>query len=168
MTNKINIAAACLLILIALTGPVSAGEPMVMADRVLVKKSERKLYLLRDGEIIRGYDIDLGGNPLGHKWREGDWRTPEGEYLLDYKLFESAYFLAIHISYPNAADRQRAKERGYFPGGKIMIHGLPTGRKEPERLIGTDWTNGCIAVNNEAMLEIWELVNENTPITILP
>lgn len=156
-------------LMLMLSAPTPA-EDFHLADRVLVKKSERKLYLLHDGEILESYDIHLGGNPLGHKLREGDSRTPEGRYRLDWKNFHSDYFLSIHVSYPNDADRRRAQRRGWQPGGLIMIHGFPSGEAGRRVLDnrGYDWTDGCIAVSNRAMIEIWDRVAEDTPITILP
>jgi murein L,D-transpeptidase YafK len=141
----------------------------IKADRVLIVKGERQLYLLRGGMIFRTYPIDLGRDPDGPKIREGDGRTPEGEYVLDWRNPKSRFYRSIHISYPNWRDSSRARELGVPPGGLIMIHGLPghlpvTSRDDLPR----DWTEGCIAVNNRAMDEIWAAVEDGTPIEILP
>lgn len=133
------------------------------SDRVLVDKSERRLYLMRDGEIWKHYPIALGFAPDGHKQREGDGRTPEGDYVLDWRNPNSSFYLSIHISYPNAEDRARAKAAGADPGGDIFIHGRHRTSAEQN-----DWTFGCIAVTDAAMDEIWQSVPNGTPITIRP
>jgi murein L,D-transpeptidase YafK len=136
---------------------------------VLVLKSERRMLLLRSGEVLREYPISLGDAPSGPKRVLGDGRTPEGVYLLDWRSEDSAYHRAIHISYPNEEDQARADELGVHPGGNIMIHGLPNGEGwigEAHR--GLDWTRGCIAVTDQEMDEIWELVDDGTPIEIRP
>ncbi len=139
------------------------------ADKVVVKKSERKLYLMQADRILASYDIALGFNPVGHKEREGDFRTPEGRYLLDERNPASDFFMSIHVSYPNPEDRRRARSRGVDPGGAIMIHGLPTAMDKPaSHYEGWDWTNGCIAVSNTAMVDIWLTTPADTPIEILP
>jgi len=139
---------------------------------VVVYKAERRLCLLREGDTLRAYRIALGRAPQGHKEKEGDSRTPEGTYVLDYRNPDSKYHLAIHISYPNEADRERARKRGVSPGGDIMIHGYPDGahRSWWSRywFLGRDWTDGCIAVSNEAMGEIWRAVEDGTAIEIRP
>jgi murein L,D-transpeptidase YafK len=139
------------------------------ADSLLIVKSERKLYLLKKGEILRGFDIALGLMPEGPKQREGDFRTPEGRYRLDAKNPNSDYFLSIQISYPNAQDAARARTQGVDPGGQIMIHGQPNQPKYSEaRYQGVDWTDGCIAVSNSDMIDIWLMTDEGTPIEIRP
>jgi murein L,D-transpeptidase YafK len=135
-------------------------------DRVLVVKSERMLYLKSNGEIFRRYPVALGPVPWGHKQQEGDERTPEGRYVLDYKNQESRFYKSIRVSYPNLRDRLRAEELGVSPGGNIMIHGQPEGAEDGAQLF--NWTDGCIAVSNEHMDEIWQLVTVGTPIEILP
>ena len=139
------------------------------AHLVLVQKSARKLSLIRHGKAIKEYSISLGENPVGHKIEEGDKRTPEGVYILDWRRKSDHYFRSIHISYPNQRDKGLAMERGVNPGGMIMIHGIPplyerVGKELKER----DWTDGCIAVTNEEMKEIWNSVPNGTPIFILP
>ncbi len=141
------------------------------ADRVVVRKSERTLQLMHEGRVFREYPINLGGAPKGHKMREGDKRTPEGEYVLDWRNPNSQFFKSIHISYPNQADRDFAQALGFNPGSLIMIHGRPN-RLAPGMIMQDydkiDWTDGCVAVRNEAMEEIWHKVRDGTPITILP
>jgi murein L,D-transpeptidase YafK len=140
-----------------------------VADELIVRKSERKLYLLRAGEVLRSYSIALGANPEGPKQREGDRRTPEGTYRIDWRKPDSDFYLALHISYPNDADLRRASREGADPGGMIMIHGLPNDPKHPRRdYLISDWTDGCIAVSNAAMIDLWMSVPDDTPITILP
>ncbi|MDQ7015633.1 MAG: L,D-transpeptidase family protein [Gammaproteobacteria bacterium] len=141
----------------------------VMADWVILKKASRKLYLMKEGKILKEYNVGLGGNPKGHKQQEGDNRTPEGHYILDWRNPESLYHLSLHVSYPNEEDTRRAKKRGVFAGSNIMIHGQPNGLGWAAKLIQKfDWTEGCIAVKNTEIEEIWKRVGENTPIDILP
>lgn len=140
-----------------------------MADRVVVRKTERRLYLMRGNEVLRSFRIALGLDPKGHKMREGDFRTPEGHYQLVERKADSDYFLAIRISYPNDADIRRSRSRGHDPGGAIMIHGLPNHpTRSMEYYRRSDWTNGCIAVSNSDMVDIWLMTARNTPIEILP
>lgn len=139
------------------------------ADRVLVVKSERKLHLLRNGIVLRSFDISLGKNPVGPKIREGDFRTPEGDYFIDWRNPNSDYYLSMHISYPGPQDVGRASRQGVNPGSMIMIHGLPNDSEPTRRdFLDEDWTDGCIAVSNQAMIDIWLSVADNTPITIRP
>ena len=139
------------------------------ADLVVVHKSLLKMVLYSNTEIIGEYRISLGANPKGHKQQEGDERTPEGDYFLDYKKSDSSFYKSIHISYPNENDKRKAKSRGVNPGGFIMIHGQRNGlgwlSVFTQRF---NWTDGCIAVTNKEMDEIWELVPVGTPIRILP
>ncbi len=139
------------------------------AERVVVRKGARELVLLREGRVMRRYDVALGFAPKGPKRERGDGRTPEGEYVLHGRNAQSKFHRSLRISYPNEEDRARAESRGVHPGGEIMIHGLPEGREE----IGSDhttadWTDGCVAVTNEEMDEIWERVDDGTPIEIRP
>lgn len=139
------------------------------ADRILVLKGERKLHLLRNGIVLRSYDISLGGNPLGTKQQEGDLRTPEGDYVIDWRNPNSDYYLSMHISYPGPQDIGRANRSGVSPGSMIMIHGLPNDSEPTRRdYLDDDWTDGCIAVSNQAMIDIWLSVADHTPITIRP
>ena len=146
-----------------------AQDVTIKADLVVVEKAERAIYLMRDGEVLREYRVALGRNPVGPKIREGDSRTPEGVYRLDWRNPQSRYYRSIHISYPNESDRRRAAERGVPPGGDIMIHGQPPGSPaSPAAQIPWDWTDGCIAVTNGEMDEIWALVDDGTKIEIRP
>ena len=145
-----------------------AGE-FPVADKVIVEKENRKLYLMKNGEAFRTFDIALGVEPVGDKEREGDQKTPEGNYSLDDRNPDSDFFLAIHISYPNSADRADARVKGYDPGGAIMIHGQPNVPTYSAAYYRTqDWTNGCIAVSNSDMIDIWLMTQNDTPIEILP
>jgi murein L,D-transpeptidase YafK len=138
-------------------------------DRILVVKSERKLYLLNAGNIVRTFDVSLGLVPVGPKQREGDFKTPEGVYYLESKNSGSDYFLSLKVSYPNERDRARARERGVDPGGQIMIHGLPNEPRYAEsRYRGWDWTDGCIAVSNSDMIDLWLMTSVATAIEIRP
>ena len=150
----------------AIAGPARIRAP---ADRILVKKSERRLYLLKGGQVIAEYPIRLGLNPTGPKRYEGDYRTPEGRYELVRRNSNSEFFLSLEVSYPNEQDLARARELGMPPGGLIMIHGqpnLPT--KSAEYYASNDWTNGCIAVSNHDMVDIWLRTDLGTPIEIRP
>jgi murein L,D-transpeptidase YafK len=146
--------------------PEAQGQAV---DRILVVKSERKLHLLNAGNIVRSFDISLGLVPQGPKQREGDFRTPEGVYQIEAKHSGSDYFLALKVSYPNAHDRARARAQGVDPGGEIMIHGLPNEPRYAEsRYRGWDWTNGCIAVSNSDMIDLWLMTSVATTIEIRP
>ncbi len=137
------------------------------ADKVLVDKSDEKLYLLKDGTTIAEFSVAFGANPVGHKQQEGDKRTPEGHYLLDYKNADSSFYKAIRISYPNDADKQAAAAKGVDPGGQIMIHGQRNRLGWLSFITQRfNWTDGCIAVTNSEMDQIWNLVSVNTPIEI--
>jgi len=139
------------------------------ADRILIEKAKREMSLLRTGKVLRTYRVALGHNPVGPKTRQGDRRTPEGLYTIDARYAPSEYHRALHISYPNAADRAQARKLGVDPGGDILIHGLPNGLGyigKAHRL--WDWTKGCIAVTDEEIEEIWSLVPNGTPVEIRP
>ena len=142
-----------------------AGEK---ADLVVVDKSERTLWVYQDGKAIRTYrGLQFGDAPRGHKRFQGDEKTPEGRYTLDYANPQSSYYLSLHVSYPNAQDRAYARARGRSPGGDIFLHGQPNGMPFDERVEG-DWTDGCIALSNREIAEIWSLVPDGTPIHIRP
>lgn len=139
------------------------------ADRILVEKSARRMTLFRGGTPLKTYRIALGRAPAGHKMREGDQRTPEGNYVIDRRKADSDFHRALHISYPNPSDVAQATERGVEPGGDIMIHGQPNGRISIGALHRTrDWTAGCIAVTDAQIEEIWRVVPDGTPIEIRP
>ena len=164
--------AAALLLAVALIPAAPApADTLPVIDSIVVDKSLRRLYLIKDGETVRSYAIALGLAPRGHKKREGDYRTPEGGYHISVRKPDSSYMLALQISYPNQADRARAAMDAVSPGGLIMIHGRPirpvNGRRR-DYYASRDWTDGCIAVSNSAMLEIWMMTPIGTPITIHP
>jgi murein L,D-transpeptidase YafK len=139
------------------------------AERVLVDKSDRKLYLLRHEQVIAEYPVKLGLNPYGHKQQEGDFRTPEGKYTLTRRNPRSDFFLAIQLSYPNREDAAWAKENGWRPGGLIMIHGQPNVPKRPADFYANrDWTDGCIALSNADMVDVWLRTATGIPIEIRP
>ena len=150
--------------------PAAFALPMLKPDRILVLKSARKLELLKDGAVLKTYPIALGANPVGPKRVLGDGKTPEGIYTIDGRQPHSHYHLALHISYPNAADRVRAAAGDRDPGGDIEIHGLPgwyEGQLNPVHF-DKDWTNGCISVGDRAIEEIYAAVEIGTPIEIRP
>ena len=143
--------------------------PGTVADRILVEKSARTLSVFRGSALLKTYKVALGPNPKGHKQREGDGRTPEGVYSIDFRKRDSAFHRALHISYPNAQDRQNARRRRVSPGGAIMIHGLPNGSAAVGKAhLLRDWTNGCIAVTNKEIEELWRLIPNGTRIEIKP
>ena len=159
---------ACLALAVLPIVPVVASD-FPQADFVVVEKASRKLHLLRDGEVLRTFRIALGIMPVGDKQEEGDFRTPEGRYVLDMRNPNSEYFLSIRVSYPNSDDVREARSRGVDPGGAIMIHGQPNNPTRSETYYRTqDWTNGCVAVSNSDMIDIWLMTGENTPIEIRP
>ena len=166
MTTRIKISWLSLIVLAP--GLLAAGE-FPVADQVIIDKSDRELYLLSKGEVFRTFRIALGIQPEGDKKEEGDFKTPEGNYVLDTRNPNSDYFLSIHVSYPSAIDRREAQQDGLNPGGAIMIHGQPNVPSRSETYYRTqDWTNGCIAVSNSDMIDIWLMTGENTAIEIRP
>jgi lipoprotein-anchoring transpeptidase ErfK/SrfK len=155
----------------ARTSPAIAMDTRPKADRVVVDKSERKLFLMRNGKPFREFRISLGRAPEGPKLREGDNRTPEGVYTLDWRNPKSGFYKSMHISYPNDDDRLRAQKLGVSPGGNIMIHGehyIPSLSRIYRMARNKDWTEGCIAIHNEDMDELWVTVADGTPIEIRP
>ncbi len=163
--NRI-ILAAMLIAAMALSGCASKfqtyGGPQV--TRVVVYKASRKMYLMHHDKALRSYEFKLGFAPWGHKVREGDGRTPEGDYIIDRRNPNSDFHLSIGISYPNARDMEVARRLGVSPGGDIFIHGTPKPLSRSDR----DWTWGCIAVSNKEMEEIYAMVRNGTRITIYP
>ncbi|MGA2354262.1 MAG: L,D-transpeptidase family protein [Terriglobales bacterium] len=157
------------IILLSLRPVMLAQNSSFNVDRLVVYKRERKLVLLSQGKEVRSYKVALGSEPVGPKSRQGDHRTPEGVYVLDSRNPNSRFYKAFHISYPNARDTAAARKLGVSPGGDIMLHGLP---KEYAWLGKAhtlhDWTDGCVAVTDEEMDEIWKLVRVGTPIEIKP
>jgi murein L,D-transpeptidase YafK len=150
----------------------AADAPLVSsakADRVIVLKKERKLILMNGDKVLRTYRVALGGSPVGAKARQGDHKTPEGTYILDRRNPKSQFYKSIHISYPNAVEAANARKHGFSAGGDIFIHGLPNGYG----FVGAahrlhDWTDGCVAVTNEEIDEIWRAVPDGTPVEIKP
>lgn len=147
----------------------TAAKPAMHADRVLVVKRDHALQLLNHGKVVKAYKVALGGDPVGPKTRQGDHKTPEGVYVLDSRNSHSQFYKSIHISYPTERERAAAHKNGVPPGGDVFVHGLPRGFGyvgAAHRL--TDWTDGCIAVTNEEIDEIWAAVPDGTPIEIRP
>ena len=138
-------------------------------DKILVIKSARRLELISDGKVIRSYRISLGKQPKGPKLQEGDKRTPEGLYWVDWRKRSDKFNLAMHINYPNITDAAKARREGVNPGSMIMIHGTPDSEDNPEELFHTlDWTDGCIAMKNYEMREVWSMVKDGTMVEIRP
>ena len=138
-------------------------------DRILVEKAERKLSILRKGKIIKTYRVALGANPIGAKQEEGDMKTPEGVYTIDYRNPNSDYHLALHVSYPSDEDNARAAVRGVNAGFDIMIHGLPNGQGWMGAVHRQkDWTAGCVAVTDEEIEELWRVTPDGTTVEIRP
>ncbi len=165
LRNKMKYLLPILLLFISCFCSANAQK----VDLVLVKKSAEKMYLFSEGKVLKTYSVSLGANPDGHKEQEGDERTPQGNYVLDYKKEDSSFYKAIHISYPNKIDIEQAKKAGVSPGGQIMIHGQKNGFAWLSGLTQYfNWTDGCIAVTNQEMDEIWNLVDTGTPIEIQP
>jgi murein L,D-transpeptidase YafK len=175
--SRIRILATALLAVLTLSflssGPAIPGEIAPQADgpvdRIVVEKAKRTLTLYRQEREFKSYRIALGRDPVGPKTRQGDQKTPEGLYYVDYKVPNSIYHRALHLSYPNQEDIERARELGVPPGGSIMIHGM----KEDKLWMGDvqylfNWTNGCIALTNREMEEIWDMVPPWTPVEIKP
>lgn len=164
-----TIALTTLVLLI----PMAASRAQVpgnkRADRIVIVKSARTMTLESNGRILRTYKVALGSQPVGAKERQGDHKTPEGEYIVDAKNEHSRFYMALHLSYPNAADRARARSLGASPGGDVEIHGL--GKQygwigARHRLV--DWTDGCIAVTNEEIEQIFRMVSVGTRVEIKP
>jgi murein L,D-transpeptidase YafK len=141
----------------------------IKADAVLVDKSDARLYLMKQGSTFATFPVTFGREPKGHKQQQGDERTPEGHYTLGHKNSNSDFYKSIHISYPNAQDRENARKLGVDPGGDIMIHGQANGWEWAAIIAQLfNWTNGCIALKNPHMDRVWEAVNPGTPIEIRP
>ncbi|HTQ37177.1 MAG TPA: L,D-transpeptidase family protein [Steroidobacteraceae bacterium] len=143
-------------------------QELPVATRVVVYKAARRMDLMHGEQVLRSIRVSLGLVPAGQKERAGDFRTPEGRYYLTRRNPRSDYFLSIQVSYPNDLDLRRAHANGWDPGGSIMIHGLPNRLRREPAYYSRDWTDGCIAVSDSDMLEIWMLTQYNTPIDILP
>jgi murein L,D-transpeptidase YafK len=167
MSTPTSHAAAIALVFAFHWPAVARSTPR--ADTILIVKHERTLYLLRDNVPLRSYRIALGLSPTGAKEREWDFRTPEGSYIIDFRLEHSHYFKALHISYPSPADLKRTSAQHLHPGGDIFIHGEPNRPTKPGSYYKTrDWTNGCIALSDEDLQDLWELTAGKTPVEIVP
>jgi murein L,D-transpeptidase YafK len=174
MAMRVKRIAACLLVVTFLLFVVwratgATPESAKQADRIVIEKSKRTMTLMSGGTVLKTYKVALGDQPVGAKQRIGDHKTPEGLYVVDQKKVASQFHRALHISYPNARDKEYARKLGVSPGGDVEIHGL--GAKYG--WVGAahrqmDWTDGCIAVTNEEIDEIWPLVAVGTPVEIKP
>jgi murein L,D-transpeptidase YafK len=161
--------AAATLLFAACGANGAARQAAKQADRIVIEKSKRTMTLMSGGTVLKSYKVALGGQPFGAKQRVGDHKTPEGLYIVDQKKAVSEFHRALHISYPNARDKENARKVGVSPGGDIEIHGLG----DKYGWVGAahrqvDWTDGCIAVTNEEIDEIWPLVAVGTPVEIRP
>ena len=146
---------------------ICVNSALAEVDLIRVDKSENRMYLMEGEKLIKEYHVAFGANPQGHKQKEGDERTPEGTYTLDSKKEDSAFYRAMHISYPNEEDKENAKKRGESPGGFVMVHGQRNGLGWLAPILQNfNWTNGCIALTNVEMDEFMELVNAGTPVQI--
>jgi len=164
-----TLALTTLASLIAMGGAAAQSSEKKTADRIVIVKSTRTMTLESNGRALKTYKVALGSQPVGAKERQGDHKTPEGEYAIDAKNEQSRFFMALHLSYPNAADRARAHNLGVSPGGDVEIHGL--GKQygwigARHRLV--DWTDGCIAVTNEEIQEIFGMLPMGTRVEIRP
>ena len=164
-----RLLAQSLFIALLLLVQAAYAEDVQKADTVLVIKSEKRLYLLDKGVPFASLPVTFGGQPVGHKQSRGDQRTPEGHYKLDYKNRNSQFYKSIHVSYPNAEDRANARKLGLNPGGDIMIHGQTNGWEWAAPVVQLfSWTDGCIALSNRNMDQVWAAVDPGTPIEIRP
>ncbi|MFZ3200072.1 MAG: L,D-transpeptidase family protein [Candidatus Acidiferrales bacterium] len=167
-----NLRGTIALTVLVLLVPIAGARPQTPeqkqpAIQIVVVKSTRTMTLERNGYVLKTYKVALGGQPVGPKEQQGDHKTPEGEYVVDAKNAHSQFYMALHLSYPNAVDRARARKLGVSPGGDVEIHGLGKGYGwigAAHRL--TDWTDGCIAVTNEEIEEIFERVPVGTRVEI--
>jgi murein L,D-transpeptidase YafK len=160
-----------LLAVVCLPGWAKSPNPSSaeQADRIVIVKSQRTLTLYRQGQVLKTYKVALGSHPVGPKTQQGDHRTPEGVYTIDSRNSHSQYHLSLHISYPNAEDRVRAKKLRVNPGGDIFIHGLPPAYSYLGPLHRKyDWTWGCVAVTDQEIEEIWSMVPNGTTVEIKP
>jgi murein L,D-transpeptidase YafK len=149
--------------------PDAEPAPLPLVDRIVVRKTERRMYLMNGETVLRSYRVALGLVPEGSKERAGDFRTPEGSYRLTHRNAHSDFFLSVQVSYPNDEDVRRARRNRWPAGGSIMVHGLPNlPRHGPDYYASNDWTDGCIALSNADMVEFWLLSHDNMPIEIMP
>jgi murein L,D-transpeptidase YafK len=170
-SDRFRLPALFLFLLLGFVGqsPAQSAAPAQRADTILIVKHERKLYLLRDNSPLRSYRIALGLSPTGAKEREWDFRTPEGSYVVDFRREHSHYFKALHISYPSPTDLKRSSALHLPAGRDIFIHGEPNQPTKPVSYYKTrDWTNGCVALSNEDLQDIWNLTVGQTRVEIVP
>jgi murein L,D-transpeptidase YafK len=168
-TSLFSAVVACLLACAPAAAHAAGKTSIPQADHIIIVKSERTMTLRRQGQVLKTFKVALGGEPAGAKVQRGDQRTPEGLYTIDSRNAHSQFHLALHISYPNAADRERAKRLGVNPGGDIMIHGLPPAYSWLGPLHRQhDWTLGCVAVTDPEIEEIWNMVPNGTTVEIKP
>lgn len=172
LTTFINIRVftfCVVLIPLTVMVPHRANASIPSVECVVIYKSQNIMQLLAGSEVVRSYQVAIGRNPLGHKQKADDCRTPEGAYIIDRHNKDSRFHKSLHISYPNKSDLAAAKKNGKYPGSNIMIHGLPKGFEDLGDVhFKRNWTKGCVAVNNQEMDEIWKLVPDGTPIFIKP
>lgn len=167
--NLLTVPVLCGAILSPLHAKPTAEPKTPKADRIVILKSKRELQLWSNGALLKAYRVSLGAVPTGRKEHVGDHRTPEGSYVISGRNAKSKFHRALRISYPNADDRARAAALRVSPGGDIMIHGLPNGYGWVGRgHLARDWTDGCIAVTDQEIEEIWTLVADGTPVEIKP
>jgi murein L,D-transpeptidase YafK len=166
---RYTLAAVAALVMLSIFALSSPAAPVAPDVRVIVFKSKRVLMVIGKGGVLGVWPISLGANPTGPKREEGDGRTPEGDYVIDGRVPNSRYHLSLHLSYPNAADIERAHELHRSPGGDIAIHGRPNDYHPV--VAGEwpgDWTDGCVALDNSAIEAVSRLVDVGTPVTIRP
>lgn len=174
VSRKTVIAALAPVVLIAAgllwaDRPTAPLPPGTRAELLVVDKSARRLSVYAHGALVRSYRISLGHQPLGRKARQGDHRTPEGRYIIDSHNPDSAFHLSLHVSYPSASDSARASAAGDSPGGDVMIHGMRNGSGWIGRAhLLSDWTDGCIALTDSEMDQLYRVVPDGTPIEIRP
>ncbi|MGC2698205.1 MAG: L,D-transpeptidase family protein [Candidatus Angelobacter sp.] len=168
MTKQIRYRIILLSVLLAgVSCAIAVDRPQ--ADKIVIVKSTRTMTLFSGDRVFKSYKVALGTVPVGAKRIEGDHKTPEGSYTIDARNAQSRFHLSLHISYPSVVDRERARKLGAPPGGAIMIHGLPKAFAYLGALHRqTDWTDGCVAVTNAEIEEIWKLVSVGTRVEILP
>jgi murein L,D-transpeptidase YafK len=154
---------------LTIQSPARSSTAALRADTILIVKHERKLYLLADNQLLRSYRVALGLSPTGAKEHKWDFRTPEGTYVIDFRREHSHYFKALHISYPSREDLKRSSQQHISAGGDIFIHGEPNLPSKPAEYYKTrDWTNGCVALSDEDLQEVWDLTSGQTTVVIVP
>ncbi len=172
MTIRASLIATLLAIAFAIWGALKPAPPLPdqitgNIDRIVIDKSDRILIAYQNGEVVRRLPMNLGFAPTGDKVRQGDGKTPEGVFRVNRRNAQSQFHLSLGIDYPQPDDIARARAGGYSPGGDIFIHGQPSGISGLQR-IGYDWTEGCIAINNHAMTELFHATPMGTPVEIRP